>query len=151
MRSLDDLNRSVQSVLSSKRLGTPVFVRWMVHAPVAAGAATSYLAQLCHLASSWLGQELHRSYALGTIKSRHITLTLEHRGGATAQITWVGGTTRGPSVDLMLVGNHGTLYHDAGMANSWQGPLEPSATPAPKDLQTWIERALRSNQPETAK
>lgn len=149
MRSLEDFHRSVQAVLATKRLGTPVFVRYLLKAPVAAKAAPGFLAWVTQSVASWLGQEPRRIYALGSAKSRHITLTVECVGGAAAQITWSGAAARGPGLDLMLVGNHGALYHDVGMANAWSAFPEIPTEPAPKELVAWIERALRSNQPES--
>jgi len=148
MRSLDDFHRSVQAVLASKRLGTPVFVRYLLKAPVAAKAVPGFLASVTQAVVTWLGQEPRRLYALGSVKSRHITLTVECAGGACAQVTWSGAASRGPGLDLMLVGNHGVLYHDAGMANAWSSFPELPTDPATKELVAWLERALRTHQPE---
>lgn len=147
MRSLDDFHRTVQNTLAGKRLGTPVFARYLLQGPVAAKAVPHFLAQILRTVSSWLGQELHRVYALGSVKGRHVTLTLEYQGGASGQVTWAGNPGQG--VDLMLVGNQGALYHDAATQPGEPFPSLP-LEPAPKNLVAWIERALRTNQPELA-
>lgn len=147
---LDDFHRAVESTVASKRLGSPVFVRYLVQAPVAAKGVSGFLGQIAGAVGVWLGQELERIYALGSVKGRHVTLTLDYRGGASAQITWSGTAWRGPGVDLMLVGNRGALYHDFGAANLFDGSLALPAEPAPKTLTAWIDRALRSGQPEAA-
>lgn len=149
MRTLDDFHRAVQSTLATKRLGTPVFVRYLLQGPIAVRAVPSFLAQIVHTVSTWLDQDLHRIYALGAVKSRHVTLTLEYDRGASSQLTWAGAP-QNPGLDLILVGNRGALYHDTGLANPWQRfPALPSEA-APKELNAWIDRALKSNQPEPA-
>lgn len=144
----DDFHRAVQSTLASKRLGTPVFVRYLVQGPVAAKAAPGFFAHLVQTVSDWLNQPLERIYALGSVKSRHVTLTLQYRAGGTAQVTWSGVAPEGPGVDLMLVGNHGAIYHDLGAGNLWDGFPGTFAEPPPKETLAWVTRALASNQPE---
>ncbi len=142
--SLADLYRAVESTLASKRLGTPVFVRYSLQTTGKTNGAATRLARMTAVARDWLGQELERIYALGSARTGHVTLTLEFRGGATGQITWANGARGG--VDLMLLGNHGALYHDADL----DGPdAEVAAKPEP-GLLAWVERALRSGQPEAA-
>ncbi len=147
MTRLADLHRAVQTSLASKRLGTPVFVRYSLFSQDKAAAAVSRLAQIAAVVRDWLGQAPERLYALGSAKSGHITLTMECRGGATAQISWANSPRA--SVDLILLGNHGALYHDLGIANLWDESLVPLGDKPDQDLLAWIERALRSGWPET--
>lgn len=150
MNSAADLHRSVQATLASKRLGTLVFVRYLFHNQ--AKAVPARLTQAVMKVRDWFGQPLERVYALGTVKDRHITLTLELRGRGTAQVSWAGTTSHGPGIDLVVVGNHGALYHDVGSANIWDAPDAVAAgePPPDKELQALIERALRSGRPENA-
>jgi hypothetical protein len=143
--SWDAFQRTVQATLASKRLGTPVFVRCLAQHAVAAKAAPAFLAHLVHIVNGWLAQPLDRIYALGTVKNRHVTLTMQYQAGASAQLTWVGQAPGGPGVDLMLVGNHGAIYHDLAPLGAWD-----VAEPAPKELLAWMNRALASAQPEAA-
>jgi hypothetical protein len=150
MATLADLHRAVEATLASKRLGALVFVRYLLHSPDKADVVPSRLAQLVAVVRTWLGQALERVYALGTVKTGQVTLTLEFRGGATALVSWTATPPRGDGVDLFLVGNHGAIYHDSGSANLWEEPL---AGPIPKPdaaLLALLERALRSGRPETA-
>ena len=145
MTNSADLHRAVQTTLATRQLGTPVFVRYLYHHQ---GSADAVLARLTHtvgVVRDWLGQTLQRVYAMGGVKERHITLTLECQTGATALISWIG--TPG-GIDLTVVGNHGAIYHDLGSANAWV-ESQPAPDPAPdKDLQALIERALASGRPE---
>ncbi len=143
--SWPDLQRLVQTTLSSKRLGTPVFARLLVQSAVSAKGGPAFLAQVVAVANGWLGQPLQRMYALGSVKRRHVALTLEYERGGNAQITWVGTAPRGPALDLLLVGNHGALYHDLTPSSRFEFAADP-----PNELLAWVQRALDSNRPEAA-
>lgn len=145
-----DLHRTVQTTLASKRLGTPVFVRYLFHGAGEAPAVTARLARIVAKIREWLGQPLERIHGQGNVAARHIALTLECRGGATAVVTWIGTTPRGPGIDLTVLGNHGAMYHDLGDANAWEEATFDDQQPADATLVAWIDRALRSGRPETS-
>ena len=145
MPSVADLHRAVQATLASKRLGTPVFVRYLFQG---AEAVLTRLTQTVSVIRGWVGRDLERLYALGSVKSGQITLTLEFEGGATALVGWSSTNSAGGGVDLTLLGNHGALYHDAGGDRLWQDPLDAPPAKPDRDLTAWIERALRSHRPE---
>jgi hypothetical protein len=146
-----DLHRAVQTTLASKRLGTPVFVRYLFHAAGKGPAALGRLARIVAMVREWLGQPLERIHGQGGIAQRHIDLTLECRGGATALVSWIGTTPRGPGVDLTVLGNHGALYHDLGDGHPWDDATFDDQPAADDALIAWIERALRSGRPENEK
>lgn len=156
--NIADLHRTIETTLASKRLGTPVFVRYLVHGRGSAAVVLARLTRIVMAVRDWLAQPLERVYALGSAKGPQVSLSLEFRGGATALVSHAAapGPTRVTgqgitAVDVTLIGNHGVLYHDFGSANTWD-PGESATEPAPdKDLQALIERALRSGQVETVK
>ncbi|MCI0642129.1 MAG: hypothetical protein L0Y72_20935 [Gemmataceae bacterium] len=143
-----DLHRAVETTLASKRLGTPVFVRYHFHA--VAKRAIARLAQVSATVGVWLNQPLERIHAVGSVKEQRIHLTLEYRNGATALLSWAGAPASADGIDLTVLGNHGAIYHDAGAANLWDDPAQPAAEEADKERIAWIERALRSGRPEGA-
>jgi hypothetical protein len=144
-----DLHRAVATTLAAKRLGTPVFVRYQFHAALDAQAVVQRLAQVTGVVRGWLDQPLERILSLGSAAARHVSLTLECRGGATAVVTWIGTTPGGPGIDLTVLGNHGALYHDFGAAAPWDDFTLDDKAPADGALAAWIDRALRSSRPET--
>jgi hypothetical protein len=150
MTTLADLHRSVQTTLASKRLGTPVFVRYLYTGQEKTSAVLPRLAQIVDVVRAWINQVLERIYAIGTVKEGQVALTLEFRGGATALVSWAAGTPRGAGADLMVLGNHGALYHDAGSTNLWDEPARPPAMEVDKTLLDWVERAVRTGRPEAA-
>lgn len=150
MTRLADLHRSVQATLAGKRLGIPVFVRYLWQSQEKPPAVLNRLSVLAALVREWLGQPLYRLYALGSVQAGQVSLTLECRGGATALLCWNASSQRSGNVDLMIVGNHGALYHDGGLDNPWDDGLPwPEEKPEPT-LLPLIEQALRTGQPQTA-
>lgn len=143
MTSLADLHRTVQTTLTGKRLGTPVFVRYLLRSPEKAAAAPARLAWIAGVVRDWLDQPLERVYAQGQAKNGHLDLMLEFRGGATAVIHW-SAVANAADADVMILGNRGALYQE-GDAPYALPPAKPDAA-----IAEWIERALRSGRPESA-
>lgn len=150
MTTLADLHRAVQTTIAGKQLGTPVFVRYLYHSPLKSPAILARLAKTLAAVRDWMGQPIERLFIQGSEATRHLTATVEFRGGTTAQITWVGTTGRGSGIDLMVVGNHGAIYHDAGDGPLWDEAFAADDAAPDRDLVAWIERALRSGRPEAA-
>jgi hypothetical protein len=145
---LADLHRAVHATLTSKRLGTPVFVRYLLQTHDKANGSAGRLAQIAAVVRGWVGQVPERIYALGSGKARQISLTLEFPHGATALIAWSSGAQSG--VDLTVIGNRGALHHDVGGANLWDDAVQAAEDKPDAELVAWIERALRSGRPLTA-
>lgn len=149
MSTLADLHRAVEATLKSKRLGRPVFVRYLLSSRDKATAAPARLSQLAAAVIGWIGEPLERLHAISTPKGGHVTLTLEFRGGASALVSWASSPPRGDGIDVMVLGSRGAAYHDAGAARLWEeGALGPPE--ADKELLGLIERAIRTGRPETA-
>lgn len=150
MTTLADFHRAVQTTIASKRLGTPVFARYLYHSPLKGQAVLTRLAKTTAAVRDWLNTPLERILAQGSSASRHVTLTLEFRGGLAAVVTWIGTSGRGAGVDLTLLGNHGALYHDSGDGHLWDDAFAADDAAPDRDLLAWIERALKSSRPEDA-
>jgi hypothetical protein len=150
MNNLANLHRAVQTTLASGRLGRPVFVRYTLHGLDRPEALAPRLAQTTAVVRAWLGQPLEQLYALGSVASGQVALTLHFREGATARVSFARGQPRGDGVDLLVLGNRGALYHDAGSAALWDETVEGATEPPDPGLQATIEKALRSGKPETA-
>ena len=148
MSLLSDLHRTVQTTLKSQRLGTPVFVRYQLQVPGKNG--TELVARMLAVTRDWIGHAVDRVYATGSTKTG-ISLTVEFQGGPTALLSWFSAPPRGAGVDLMVMGNHGVLYHDAGNGKLWDETPGALAEKADEGLVSLIERALRSGRPEAVK
>lgn len=148
MTTASDLHRTVQATLDSKRLGRPVFVRYTLQGKDPAAAVLPRLAQTLEVIRNWLGQPLATIYATGSVESGQVSLTLQFTGGASAQVSYARTEPRGDGVDLMVIGNHGAIYHDAGSAELWdEVPKPDDARPDPAILKA-IEQSLQTTRPQ---
>src|SRR5439155_77555 len=130
--------------------GRPVFVRYTVQSLDPPEAVAPRLAQITAIVRAWLGQPLEQLYAIGTVATGQVALTLQFRDGATALVSLARGQPRGDGVDLLVLGNHGAIYHDAGSADLWDEATAEGLEPPNEVLQATIEKALRSGKPELA-
>ena len=147
MPDLSELHLAVRKTLASNRLGQPVFVRYLWQSPEKI-AVVPRLALMTAEVRDWLGQTLDKVYAVGTVASGQVSLTLQFRGGASALVSVARGQPHGDGVDLLVLGNHGALYHDAGHAVLGAEP-DPYLSEVPDPaLVAVIRRALRSGKPE---
>src|SRR5262249_13387038 len=124
-----------------------VFVRYTIQGLDKPEAVPPRLAQATAAVRDWLGQPLTRLYAVGTAASGQVALTLSFRDGATALVSFVHGQPRGDGIDVMVLGNHGAVHHDAGDASLYDEALASDGKPD-LVLVGAIERALRSGKPE---
>ena len=126
MTTLADLHRTVQATLASKRIGTPVFVRYLLNGVLEGEGAPNLraLAQVVAGVGDWLGQPADRLYSLfsGQDGQGQCSLTLQFPNGATALVSEVHGQNKEPGVDLMILGTRGAIYHyhDAGGIYGWE-------------------------------
>jgi hypothetical protein len=141
---LIELHQAIQSAIASKRLGQPVFVRYLLHGPPSIDGIVPRLVRTMACVRGWMAQPLDRVHALGSVESGHVTLTLVFRRGATSIVSVAPGTSAGLFVDVFLVGNHGSCHHETG-DTLWEEAPTISADAASRSV---IERALRSGRPE---
>ena len=147
MPPLADLHRAVQAALAGQRLGKPVFVRYLLQGSEKPEAVVPRLAQVAAAVRGWLGQPLERVYAVGSPEEGQMFLTLRFRDGGAALVSYARGHPTGPGADVLVLGNHGALYHDAGGDNSWDAAEDLPDRPDPALLAA-VERSLRSGKPE---
>lgn len=148
MPALAELHRAVAATVASKRLGTIVFVRYTAQSENAEAVRTR-LAQAIAAVRDWIGQKLDRLHASSNAGGQ-VALTLQFADGATALVSFAKGKPRGDGVDLLVLGNHGSLSHDAGHAELSDAPTDATLPDAEPALVAMIERALKSGKPEAA-
>lgn len=144
MGTLTDLHRAVASVLRSKQIGVPVFVRYTLHLADEKQELQAPLLHLAEVVRGWMDQTLARVFMTKAGEEVQLCLTMEFAGGATAIATVVHHTAEPSSADLILFGNHGAVYHEAGFVTADL----PKDTKPDKNLQQAVERSLRSKKPE---
>lgn len=112
MTYLSRLIESVSEEISSGRLGQPVFTRLSLiispdldHLLPAAGEAVVTVGKMLNVATSSL-------LAAGNVESGHLTAQLNFDGGRGALVVVTVLRDEPCRVDLLLIGNHGTLRHE---------------------------------------
>src|SRR4051812_19398541 len=127
MASLDSLHRSVQNALP--KVGTPVFVRYLLFSQDKQDSVLVRLSAMLEKVQGWMKQPFDRFFTVGSVASGQVTLTCEFKTGATALLSWSNSAGRGLGVDVMVLGNHGAIYHDSGQAVLWDdAPTLPLQT-----------------------
>jgi hypothetical protein len=141
---LSDLHRAIASVLKSKQLGVPVFVRYTLQFVCEDKSLAPPMARLAGVVCGWIGQNPKRVLAT-EIASTLMTTLMEFPSGATALVSVVCRDQAPGTVDLMLLGNEGATYHETGPILA---DLKECKTDA--KLLHAIERSVQSKNPEEA-
>ena len=158
---IQSLQQSVQSVIADGRIGGPVFLRCMVQAHIEDAHIVKGMAALTALANMWMPSSPERLYALGSADATQATTTVQYAGGQTAILS----INRIPdpqvalnrpespkdligeaSVDLILIGNKGVIYHETpvGRHRLMNAPLEFSGG---EHLMGLMEQAMKTGKP----
>lgn len=139
------LKKSVQSVLEKDRIGSPVFLRCVLHVT---GEGTNLLpsaAEVAALANAWIPSTPVRVYAQGDASGTQITLTVHYVAGQMALLS-VNRVDVETAVDIMLVGNKGVIYHETPVGRHYQNAIAPEFDHT-GELTEAITQSLESGQP----
>jgi len=144
---IQSLQQSVQSVIDEGRIGSPVFLRCIVHAPIEAADTVGGIAALTAIANSWMPDPSEQLYALDNTDKTQITAMVKYAGGQSALVSVnripAGGEV---SVDLRLVGNNGIIYHETP-TGPYRRMNEALSFGGGEDLMDAIRRGLETKQP----
>ena len=111
-QNISALRDVVQQTIDEGRLGEPKFLRCIA---LASGGddLESALGKLVSLGEAWFGAPATLRYRLGESSGLYLTEMLKWAGGQSATVTASAAPSKGASsLDLMLVGSKGTLYHE---------------------------------------
>jgi hypothetical protein len=146
MSYLADLHHTVAATLASQRLGRPVFVRYHWFGPESLETLATRLAQITAVVRTWLDQDVDRLHAHAAAERMHVGLSLQFRAGGTALIGVTPTPPAQAGVDLMILGNHGALYHEEARLLLDDEAMGGACQDADPLLQAEIERALHLSQ-----
>ena len=153
---IQSLQQSVQSVIADGRIGSPVFLRCMVQANIGGAHIVKGMAALTALANMWMPSSPERLYALGSADATQATAIVQYAGGQTAilsvnripdhQVALNPDSIGEASVDLILIGNKGVIYHETpvGRHRLMNAPLEFSGG---EHLMGPMEQAMKTGKP----
>lgn len=124
MITLADLHQTVQKALKADRIGTPVYVRYHLQNLLKKEA----LEKIVPLIEQWMGAKAELRHTLNN--ENHHSWTLQWKDGRTASLSALDGTDAVPGPHLMVIGNHGAIYHryDGGSDYLWED-VKPISSP----------------------
>jgi len=113
---MHSLQQSVQSVINGGRIGSPVFLRCMVQISINRENIVQATAALAALANTWMPSSPEQIYVQKSADAIQSTAMIQYSGGqtATVSVNCIPPDTE-ISVDLILIGNKGAIYHETPM------------------------------------
>ena len=143
-----DLKNRVQSVIEKERIGSPVFLRCVLHvADDASNLAISPVSEMAALANGWMPSPPVRVYAQGDAGATQVTVMLHYVGGQMALLS-VNRVEVDTAIDIMLVGNKGVIYHETPVGRHYLNATSPQLGGS-GELTAAIAQSLESGQPIT--
>ncbi len=139
------LKKSVQSVLEKDRIGSPVFLRCVLHVAGEDVDLLSSMAEMAALANVWIPSPPARVYAQGDVDSTQVTVMVHYVAGQMATLS-VNRVDIETAIDMMLVGNRGVIYYETPIGRHYQNAILPELDGI-GELTGAIAQSLESGQP----
>ena len=141
------LKKSVQSVLEKGRIGSPVFLRCVLHIADGGENLLSPVAEVAALANEWIPSQAAHVYAQGDAEATQVTVMVHYVGGQMALLS-VNRVDVQTAVDIMLVGNKGVIYHETPIGRHYSNAIPPELDGS-GELAAAIIQSLENGQPIT--
>jgi len=131
------LYQAVKEILDAGRVGVPVFARCAIQIASDGKCAKNVVSGTLGMVCAWMEAVPLQVYAQNGGRSEQITVTVHYTGGQTAIVSVNTAFEVKNSIDLMLLGNKGALYHDTEVsAVSVEPPAEWLAVAVDESLRT---------------
>jgi hypothetical protein len=138
--------QTIKEIIETGRVGTPVFVRFVVQIMPSGEHILDTLARFLVITGSWLTSIPIRVYVQHKENSAQITASAEYTGGQTAIVSVNIANVISSKIDLMMIGNKGAVYQDGEMMPpGFDVDFEP--TSIPEWLMDAIEQSLFAGKP----
>ncbi len=141
------LKKSVQSVIEKDRIGSPVFLRCVLHVAGDTADLLPSLGEAAALANGWIPSAPASVYAQGGAEATQMTVMVHYVGGQMALVS-VNRVDVETAIDIMLVGNKGVIYHETPVGRHYLNAAPPELGGA-GELTAAIVQSLESGQPIT--
>jgi hypothetical protein len=141
------LKKSVQSVLEKDRIGSPVFLRCVLHITDEAESLLPPVAEVAALANEWIPSPPTSVYAQADVGTTQVTVMVHYVGGQMALLS-VNRADMQTAIDIMLVGNKGVIYHETPIGRHYPNAVPPELGGS-GELTEVIAQSLESGQPIT--
>ncbi len=147
---MESVRKSVQTVIESGRIGSPVFLRCALQVANESDMWSKVsllepVTVVARVANGWMPSKPEHIYAQGDAEGTQLTLMVKYTGGEIALLN-VNRVEKEPGVDIMLVGNRGVIYHETPTGRHRLG-VQALDFGGSGELTAVISRALESGQP----
>ncbi len=153
MAYIDWLTESLRAKLAEQAVGEPVALRAYFQIADDHGLLIPTLASAVAMAETWFGSRGPTVYAQGGAQQGSVTVMATFANGGTAVLSsdlarGAAGAAEGPSVTLLLIGNHGTMqFDDRPGSDGLAVDLGVSNNADQKRIAALIEDSLRKGAP----
>lgn len=142
---LDWIDKTVSARLQTGAIGKPVFVRMFLQLGADHGVLEPLLGAAVRPVSKWMGAGTARLRVQGSARSGYLSGHFEMADGQSALIS-VEAVPGEPSLQLLVVGQHGTLKFD-----DYPDPVPPLPPPSPGPEAATIRKAIASGAVEAVR
>ena len=145
---MQSLQQSVQSVIDTGQIGSPVFLRCMIQIPIAGEDIVPATAALATLANTWIPSEAERIYVQKSADAIQSTAMIQYAGGQTVTLSVNQiPTDVEASIDLILVGNKGVIYHETPMGRHRLMKSRIELNNGEESLMAVINQSIKTGKP----
>lgn len=111
MNYVEHVREAFLKEIAAGRIGTPVFVRLVSEVSSDHGHLIESTARGVLLCEDILDSPAEALLVLGSLENGHLNVQVDAAGGKSALITVALMRNETPRLDLLAVGNHGTIRH----------------------------------------
>ncbi len=150
MAYIDWLTDSLGAKLAEQAVGEPVALRGYFQIADDHGLLIPTLAAAVAMAETWFGSRGPTVYAQGGVEQGSVSVLATFPNGGTAVLSsdLARGGAEGPSVTLLLIGNHGTMqFSDRPGSDGLAVDLGVSNNADQQRMAAFIEDSLRKGAP----
>ncbi|RKU19938.1 hypothetical protein C6501_00985 [Candidatus Poribacteria bacterium] len=144
---MESLKKSVQSVIEKGRIGSPVFLRCVLHIASETSSLLQPTSEIVALSNGWMPSQPQRIYAQGDVNATQVTVMVQYTGGQMAMLS-INRVETETAIDIMLVGNKGVIYHETPIGRNYLSATPPQLGTT-GELTEVIADALATGQPIT--
>ncbi len=142
---MESLKKSVQSVIEKGRIGSPVFLRCVLHIASETTSLLQPTSEIVALSNGWMPSQPQNIYAQGDVNATQVTVMVQYTDGQMAMLS-INRVDTETAIDIMLVGNKGVIYHETPIGRNYLSATPPQLG-AKGELTEVIADALATGQP----
>lgn len=142
---MEFLRKSVQDQIDKDRIGSPVFLRGVLNIANKESSLLLATTKFVSLANTWIPSVPQNVYSTGDVDGTQVTTMIQYANGQMSMLS-VNRVDTETTIDIMLVGNRGVIYHETPIGRHSLCGTPPKLS-GEGELSEVISRSLASGQP----